>query len=1602
MDPCSKQLLILKETEPEAAEKISSILLEWKNNFSLNWYYQYIHEEQKNLDFVFTLLFQLAEFSNPQVTITAFNAIGALLVSLSPFFSSELIQSFKTTLSALSVSPNTSCAAISTFVFLSHQVADIKVNQFIETIPIMSHFGADLRDFISRIPNLIEQMDRLSLGFHQALLRSLISSFGRSPSDPFIESVLLLLQRFPERLTSDLMEFIESNKLDATLISIGGRLLRNEKLSKCLTVEQKSKFLEIVKAKVLINDEELTIQQEIATTELEQSVSILTGMRIQPEENLKEEADKISQLILKNKSKYKSLLQRVLIPLITQFADLDFNENDSTNVMSIKLLALKNIQDITDEQILKICEPFIERRDEVFITVIRFFAVYMKEKAYRLIEKVFKNSDYSWIQKSAILTLIDHLDQFKMSDLIPNYNKICINFLISCSLSPQMELSQQSREVVGRFVSINNVECFRTAILNCDFFDPQMTKHILMLLNSIVNNISPYPLQCFIGIVVELLISVESGASDFNENSNSSSGNLNDDRSKAPNLLAPSFVTDCFEFLSHFLTKLPYLPSIENICLKKMQEMYYSFTLKKLFFAPDDKNLSNIPLNRVRPLLSTITTDVVAHASLVQYEFLKPLRNCLQYIRALPAKKPIHYQILIRLLSLFPADILPELSVNLLSDDFKRAMSQIQRIFNSNRDQAVIAKCCEFFIKTKTVTQSIVNEVQCILKNTVIKSSSSAFTFLKIIYQQQPELAKEILKDLLRLDGKSPLPVLLRNELAVCLFEIDDLLLLFKNLSEYSFLQYKTSRYLAKQWFETQDYCEWPLSDPTLTTEISNMFESNGSIHIKDCSKLDEKHWSFILKHRKIFCESDYSDYIMSHRISMMKMCAFMMKDDHDEHFILNKNLNLNPIESLIPSASLLLKRNKIVSNEALIKNFLMFSQIRLDAPLVNQIEKRFPKFQPLINEYRHRNELTQTVNQIQNEEKNQQVQVTENNETNNDVNPIQNDIDNSVKESIPESQVDVIPIPIDKNDEIIEEEYDESDENSDVQQQNQMTPESNNSTNEIRSNNTEQSANENITQTEINMDNENQAIHSDSVNNETTTENPLHDENGEIQLRQPNASNQLNINNQETTTETAKQNQIDSDLIKYDDNFPIKKRYLKKLCQSKFQSILDISLIRMRLFLKLDSITSPRKLFYFLRFLRVTSSLIENENDRKPIIQNTIENFHLLTSKLKKLVINHGNDAFIGQTDYSYLVLEYMKLALLIISAEDIPYHCQPLIVPHIIESIDYLNLSNLMSQCIKLAKSTSPNASNVVLETNSLMKIKSDHFITVPSFMLYILHYIQSVPLFEANQFVSTNFKELLRQKLVSDELIGFLSKSPEYLPAHFKKGVVSEKDYFNEALIAKIISIIIDSQSPLFTSAGRCHFFSVLFDRISGSKNQLEQFQSSIEKLPSCGYTSSFSMELVKSYYSTVESNLSNSKKSFEKDYGIKAIRTAQSVYLKYPSVLNALQLADVLIKGSGYFDSLALIFGKFVPIEDLGFLGTFCIAYKFYMYFYQNESKRDKFVISVNKFIKADNIKSRQVALEMIMKDAKSFDVAFALACLETNDDEKINEIIRLLS
>ena len=1586
MDPHSKALSSLKDQGQIAAARVSQEIIEWKATFSLRWYHQFVQDDIKRLSYVFSLLFELTEFPDSNVTIASFNAIGALLVSISPFRSDELIKAFKSTLTGLAVSPNTSCAVIATFVFLSHQVSEHNISDFIDSTPIIHHFGADLRQFIHHIPNLIEQMDRLNLDFHQALLRSLVSSFGRNPVGAFIDSTMLLIRKYPEKLISDLLEFVESNNLDATLLAVGGPILNNKAFAKFLSPQKKVNLGEIVRKK--------TNMENITATELEQSVAIIRGLKIQEEEQFQNMSEVLRKEILN--APLKEPLKRNLIPLLTDVEQLKPQVGDSSNIISSKIATLNSLGNDKDEEVLKICEQYIDNKDDVFIAVVTFLAHYMKEKAYKLIRKILSKDDYSWVHKMAILELIDNINQFKMHEYFPDYTNQCINFLIKCAISQQVELAKLSREVCGRFVSLNNVEQIREAILKCDFFNIMITRNILLLLNEIISHINPLPMRCFIGIILELI--------EFNYDAN--------------------YLSECFEFLSHFPGYVSYNKNVENICVKKMQQVYYSYTQERLF---PSNNQFGVSIEKddtyTKPILSSITTDIVADASLVFFDFLKPLKTCLEYLASIKVQAANNIPILNKLLLLFPKEILPLMTptspayANFLElsstgktnsqsqttigslymntynqkDESAKMLNKVNRIFNSNRNQFVVSQCCEYYSASHKISNEILNTVKSILDRIPIQSAAAGFNFFNLIYQSDPKNALLYLKKMM-----DSMPALVKNELIVLASKIPNVEAVLSK--HFSFLQYKTNKFVAKQWFESHAYHTWPLNNLTIKNEILSMFENTHSIKIKNLNALDTEHWEFVIAHRSSFNLNEVLPFLKENQATMKTLLVYSL----DQDTMITNAFSIDKSVSKLPTIGVLVNKSRFVNDERLVKNFLLFSSKKADPSYLAEVNEAIPGLTAFFKNYSVRNKIS-----LAGARPRKQIQVKDENKLPNLENQNQSLNSNLSKEDVAinepkqDDKKEEQEIETKINNDIDKDTLNSSELNTQEQLITETVPQE--AANSSESNHQEQhptesspkeiagKANYDCTTSEPdNLQNINQVDHlpdeqttlkdpstssvlqemalteqsnldaqlTSSENNEIPQEpkadlkeqslSEIHDNLASQDLTQsnnsPNASAEkgktISLQKRQKKITVSPANAIPKD---FNPNFEIKSALIKELCDKASQKPIEVSLYRMSLIERIHEIRKPKKFFYFLRFLRVNFVVQQNSKETLAVKKNTIEHFNSIIQCIQSFYED-------------YIIYEFIKLIT------------------------DIYN----PNEQIKIAESTFPNFAISSLVPCNIIQSKRKR--KIPSFVNFLISKAFQLPTDVVTQFFTRYSSKLLSCDILSDMTINFMTANHRCITS------------FSVASV--YISNILNTHSPLFIKG---EFILPIFFQMC--HNHLDNFSNMLDKLPVLGYSLPFALNLVISFYSILEKSILENDKNTDKKKSImslkiKEVRTAQAIYQTYPTIFAALKLSDIFISSQEYIDALAIIFGKLILIES-GFIGVFCIAVKYYRAFNDKEKKR--FEDQVKRlYVSCATFKSRLKALELFVQNPKdNIDVAFAVACLETSDESEISNTIQFI-
>ena len=902
--------------------QILQTLVKWKSVFSKKWFDKHFDQPEQGLVLMWKMLFSLAENNDPAISVAAFNAIGALLLSLSPFYSEYLINSFGAVVPELDVSSNISIAVISVFVFLSHLVAPHKINNYFESIMVLQFFGADLHSFIQFIPQLIMNTNQMNYEFHQRLMHSLLGSFGRNPNSHFIDSMISLLHRFPRRLMNNLLTFLNTNNLSSTLFAIGSKIIEHPSLFCYLTNAQN----------VTIFEEAKKIFNNISNaSNLEQAVRVLYRFSKLDNDLGKDVIDFIDNKIFSDdyETKFPPHIKRNLIPLARKIQYILPQKEDSSNVISIKVQSLSNFIDDNCEQVIDIITQLVPRNDEVFSSISDFLAQHNskliqmsenKEKLAFIYDTLLSNTERNWVQQVAICSAIENSDQFEIIKFFPNYISKSIDFLINSSLSPQESLSEKARKAFLSFASKDNIERILITLFKCDFFDDNVSYKAILLLNALIEKVKSPQYSIFIGVYNEMIIDNPSHA----------------------------FQSEILSFFSHFdLQSFPNASRINNICLNLMQYYYYSLTRNPLIQLPGLNERKDIP-----PFLKDVTTDIVANSSINLSDLLEPMHKCLKFL--ITTKEPIDH-LIAPLLPLFPSDILTFLNRKFRAlnkpgqiepipsaYNIDLLISEIIKIFDRSQDMSTIAKCVSFMLKfNKDSLKPLSKHLIAMIHAKQVQTSFVGSIFIRAIKAiaegNEINCAFCLLSDL---------PEKEKNIFAIELttFHFEPF-----GIKQPSFTQQFPFLLIAKQhesaleWLKVKPLKVWPVKNIAFYKYVISCLPNLGMKIVVNGFDLDEEHWKLIESNLEYFDISHLSSNYIKNRINIIPTNEVKYK--HTPISILAPNILKYPTLSPLLNFGYY-NFEEFFSNhhysEYLIISFFRFSNVILSNDLFNKIVNDF------------------------------------------------------------------------------------------------------------------------------------------------------------------------------------------------------------------------------------------------------------------------------------------------------------------------------------------------------------------------------------------------------------------------------------------------------------------------------------------------------------------------------------------------------------------------------------------------------------------------------------------------------------------------------------
>lgn len=891
MDSTFRTLHNLSQHGETPDHQIVQNLNKWKTIFSKKWFDKhYDSQPVQSLKSIWKLLFVFVESEDAAISVAAFHNIGALLISLSPFYSDYLIESFGEIVVDLNVTSNASIAVISTFVFLSHFVGPHKNTHFFESICVLHFFSADLYNYIQFIPQLIQQMSQMNFEFHQRLMRSLLTSFGRNPNSQFVDSIICLMERFPRRLMNELLQFLDTNNLTQTLFAIGSKILEKQSLSSFISEKQ---------MRTLFDESKKVFEDNKNASSYEQAVQILSNLANITSPIQTEVINYIDDICSRD---FPQHIKRNLIALSRKIEYVIPRENDSSNFLMAKVSALSNFGPEHDHEVIPILLNLVHRKDVVFASVAEYLSLhlgrYMKNahknaelssQISEIINKIIVYTDRSWVQQTAIAKFIGSNNQFECIRFVPDYIDKCIKFLISICVSDQQSLAEEARKAAVQFVGHHNIHRFLSLIITTiNFFNEDAPYRVIMLLNELYKTIPKHFYNNFIPIFDEL---------------------IRDNQSK-------SLTSEFLFFLSNM--KIQNIPhKYENICMHLMQHYYFSFTGVPLL----PSNSSDV--KQISSFLQNVSTDIVANSSLNYSDLLEPLHKCFKFLIA--AQQP-SVNLVMHLLPLFPFDALKYLyNCKITSNQVDSLIPIIISIFHQSQDMNVTALCVKFLIRySKDSLKPILNYLINMIHSKQVQIASVGHVFLKAIRMFNDNwnnYAFCLLSDLTALE---------KNLFVLKLAKIADKQFLEALIIQFPFIAIDSNPKSCVKWLNTNSLKYWPINNQVFCMKLAKCIDSTKPKFVLDTYEMDNEHWIFLLNYRAYF---DIS--ILKNRQNHIKTHFNM---EMNSSFTYHHMLDSQAYPKIVTLAPLLKNKGEYVKSVPLLTSFLNFSNVKIQEELVDQI----------------------------------------------------------------------------------------------------------------------------------------------------------------------------------------------------------------------------------------------------------------------------------------------------------------------------------------------------------------------------------------------------------------------------------------------------------------------------------------------------------------------------------------------------------------------------------------------------------------------------------------------------------------------------------------
>ncbi|OHS98620.1 hypothetical protein TRFO_34950 [Tritrichomonas foetus] len=891
-------------------QEILALINNFRKSLSFQWI-SAIKDDQKSeaLKNVIVTILLFAEDKNTSIRLAAYSTIGTLIITVLPFSPNLFLNAFANAITLLPVSPKISIAIINSFMSFLKFISPVRIQQFVETMPILHHFSADVSDFIQFLPKTIPLMKKLPPEFQTSILNSLIKACGKTPNAHFSTSNSLLVGLKPKLLIPRLCQKLSKENLGIAAVWIARNLFSVRKHYDLIEDEYKEFFLS--NAFHQLHSEPLDLSRFDYSCQI-----IAYSMRYNKGTDQYYQLKKrLNDSLLDN---YTSPYRNSLLIIPCDSIELLYDSSsDPDSYRANKLKALTNyffdhIDTVDADLIAQMMYSYINSKNDLLSTLIDNLSLIINELLFKcqkkahidLLLQILSNKSFNWVQNMKLVQLIDSINPDICGKYIPNYLNMAIDILIEFSLSPTDNLFYDAVNVLTHIASYETLPMILNHIYCSDWYSETIVYKRFYLLARLAKIFKSKLFSMYVGIAYECLSLCESKKT--------------------------------FSVIFWFLSKvqITYLPSdVRNFACSFVEKAYYSY--------------AHFPIWRksfVTEKFVDYDADIVSNPLINHKSALNHLKHCYKFLCNLPPhlfpeqKKLYHYSVaLVQIFDKFALEMAAKLAKGQRKfEDYVWNLSI--DTFKLTADDDVAASCANIFIndEQKILPSSIKEMLNQFIGDKCTENPQLLYLCFLSVGRENHSKIINSLPTVLQWLPKSTITIFLYKlvrEIGTSIIPSipDDYTLSILHYTHGFHLEYRDK---VRDYINEHHFSDIPLGDDDLKEDLTILLNKMPKIELNEPEKLDIEHWTFIFKNENNFDLSKVNEYINNNHAKFSKIEIPTFSQNNEPKFTFIPVTNTITFVSTTP----FIVQKVFVKSLVLIKNFAMFSGRLIDIDILNRI----------------------------------------------------------------------------------------------------------------------------------------------------------------------------------------------------------------------------------------------------------------------------------------------------------------------------------------------------------------------------------------------------------------------------------------------------------------------------------------------------------------------------------------------------------------------------------------------------------------------------------------------------------------------------------------